>query len=228
LFCNKCGVELSRGSEFCSKCGAAVVSQEASAVATEPARSPDAKKSKLGNILTYIAAGLIILFFGSATLSMLNDEGPSTSESSEARDESANSEPEDSVPDATTGSTLVTDSGIEVTAISVDSNPIVSNRFYIYSDDVKGQLVSVRFKVTNRSNEEISISRGSFLGFIGEAKYESIAVFSKEGEWYVYEPLGPGLETVIDTYFDIPPGQSLTGATFLTSIFLGQKAAFTF
>jgi hypothetical protein len=228
MFCNKCGAELLSGSEFCSKCGAAVVAQHATAVATDSVRGRDKRKSKVGNILTYIAAGLIVLFFGSATLSMLNGDGPSPNDSSQVGDESATVEPETGGSAGAMGETVVTDSGVEVTAVSTNSNPDVPNEFVIDEGDVKGQLVSIRFKVANRSNEEISISNGSVLGFISEAKYESVAVFSTSGDWYVFEPLGPGLETVIDAYFDVPSGQSLTGATFLTSIFLGEEAKFIF
>ena len=202
--------------------------QDATAVATEPTRSREKKKSKVGNVLAYIAAGLIVLFFGSATLSMLNDTGSAPNDSSEVGDESTNENSQAEGSSGAMGETVVTDSGVEVTAVSTNSNPDVPNEFVIDEGDVKGQLVSIRFRVVNGSNEEISISNGSVLGFISEAKYESVAVFSTSGDWYVFEPLGPGLETVIDAYFDVPSGQSLTGATFLTSIFLGEEAKFIF
>lgn len=239
MFCSKCGSSLTSDAEICSKCGTPVKSG-ASADLTNPLVSPsgngpasqEKKKPKVGNIFAYIAAGLIVLFFGSATLSMLGDESSTSGDSSEVDDSSSQSETgnSDSTSETTggLGNTIRTESGVEVTAIEVDSNPNIPNDFVISSGDVKGQLVSVRFKVFNQSNEEINISSGSVLAFIDAAEYESVAVFSESGDWYVYEPLGPGLEVTIDAYFDIPEGKSLTGSTFLTSIFLGEEAAFVF
>jgi hypothetical protein len=221
---------LDKHSEFCSKCGTAVV-KKTTAVPSPISESNDKpvpkaanlkpkKSSRVGTVITYIVTGLVVLVFGSAILSMgsgdeENTSGPEDSSSSESP--------------ATTkmGSLAVTESGIEVRAISVNPSPEVPNQFVIDAGDVKGQLVSVQFSVTNGSNEEISISNSSVSGYIQEAEYGAEAIFSENGDWYVFETLGPGLTVNFDAFFDIPAGGSLTRVIFYTSSFLGEEVEFS-
>jgi hypothetical protein len=231
MFCSKCGIGLDKGSEFCSKCGTAVV-KKTTAVPTSKSKlgvntsqksaNPKQKKSsKVGTVLTYIVTGLVVLVFGSAILSA----GSSDEETSSGP---ADTSVSDSDAPVKLGSSGVTESGVEVRAISTDSAPEIPNQFVIDSGDLKGQLVSVKFTVTNGSNEEISISSSSVSAYIQEAEYSAEAIFSENGDWYVYESLGPGLSANIEAFFDVPAGGELTGAVFTTSIFLGEEIEFSF
>jgi hypothetical protein len=230
MFCSKCGIGLDKQSEFCSKCGTAVVrkttavpsskSESNGKLSSKAAKPKPKKSSTVGTVITYIVTGLVVLVFGSAILSMGNDDeetksGPTDSLSSES---SAITE---------MGSLAVTESGIEVRAISINPSPEVPNQFVIDSGDVQGQLVSVQFSVTNGSNEEISISNSSVSAYIQEAEYGAEAIFSENGDWYVYETLGPGLSVTFDAFFDIPVGGSLTTVIFYTSSFLGEELEFS-
>lgn len=230
MFCSKCGIGLDKQSEFCSKCGTAVVRKttavpssksESNGKPTSKAAKPKPKKSStVGTVITYIVTGLVVLVFGSAILSMGSD------------DEETNSGPTDSLSSESSaitemGSLAVTESGIEVRAISINPAPEVPNQFVIDSGDVQGQLVSVQFSVTNGSNEEISISNSSVSAYIQEAEYGAEAIFSENGDWYVYETLGPGLSVNFDAFFDIPVGGSLTTVIFYTSSFLGEELEFS-
>jgi len=223
-------MELVKSSEFCSKCGTAVV-KKSTAVPTSNSKSnlnsikkadkPKTKmSSRIGTVLTYIVTGLVVLVFGSAILS----GGGSEVETSSGPGESTISESEETVQ---LGSSGVTESGINVRAISTDSSPEIPNDFVIDSGDIKGQLVSVNFSVTNGSNEEIFISDNSITGFIGDAEYGVEAIFSQNGDWYIFEPLGPGLSVDIEVFFDVPSGGELTGAVFSSSSFLGEEIEFS-
>lgn len=228
MFCSKCGVALDSSASFCSSCGTPSGEEKKSDLDSVPLNTGSKKKLRVSDILTYVAAGLIVLFFGSATVGMITGNESSPNESSVDGVNSSTSESTDSSPSASMGDTLATASGVEVTAISIEVNPAVPNEFIVNSGDIKGELIALRLNVANYSNEEISISNNSVFGFIDDAEYEPIAIFSKSGDWYVFESLGPGLETVIIAYFDVPPGRALTAATFLTSAFLGEEAKFTF
>lgn len=230
MFCSKCGMELVKGSEFCSKCGTAVV-KKSTAVPTsqskpnmKPIKKADSPKpkmsSRIGTVLTYIVTGLVVLVFGSAILS----GGESDSETPSGSGESTISESE---PPVQLGSSGMTESGINVRAISTDSSPEIPNDFVIDPGDIKGQLVSVNFSVTNGSNEEIFISDNSITGYIGDAEYGAEAIFSQNGDWYIFEPLGPGLSVDIEVFFDVPAGGELTGAVFSSSSFLGEEIEFS-
>jgi hypothetical protein len=230
MFCSKCGIGLDKNSEFCSKCGTAVV-KKSTAVPTSKSKSilnsskkaekPKPKmSSRIGTVLTYVVTGLVVLVFGSAILSGGGSEGETPS----GPGESTISESEETVQ---LGSSGMTESGINVRAISTDSSPEIPNDFVIDPGDIKGQLVSVNFSVTNGSNEEIFISDDSITGFIGDAEYRAEAIFSQNGDWYIFEPLGPGLSVEIDVFFDVPPGSELTRAVFSSSSFLGEEIDFS-
>lgn len=183
----------------------------------------------MGNIATYVVSGLVVVIFGSAIVGMLggrdetNAGQPSSVSSS---DPSSQESQAGSAPGL--GEGVLFDSGIEIYAVTIDSSPSIPNELVIDPGGTKGQLTSVRFSLVNGSNEELSISNGSVTGRIGAAEYEPVAIFSSDGDWYVYEPVGPGLEATFDVYFDIPKGKSLTGAIFQTSLFLGDEAEFLF
>ena len=178
------------------------------------------KSSKIGNVLTYIVTGLVVLVFGSAILSMGSGGGETTSGTTDSSSSESPAMPE-------MGSLAITESGVEVRALAVNPSPEVPNEFVIDSGDVKGQLVSVQFSVTNDSNEEISISNGSVSVYIAEAEYGAEAIFSENGDWYVFESLGPGLSVNFDAFFDIPVGGSITSVIFYTSSFLGEEIEFS-
>jgi len=230
MFCSKCGIGLDKNSEFCSKCGTAVVrkttavpsskSENKSKPKPKAANPKPTNSSRVGTVLTYIVTGLVVLVFGSAILSMGSSDGETTSGP-------ADSSSSESPAMTQMGSLAVTESGIQVMAISVNPSPDVPNQFVIDPGDVKGRLVSVQFSITNGSNEEISISNSSVSAYIGDAKYGAEAIFSENGNWYVFETLGPGLSVNIDAFFDIPAGGSLTSLTFYTSSFLGEELKFS-
>lgn len=225
MFCSKCGNSLTQEAAFCQKCGNAVTAQEPTQVSSAAPK----KSSKAGTIATYIVGGLVVLIFGSAIVGMLGggDETETGQPSSVSSPDSSSQESQTtSAPGL--GEGLVFDSGIEIYAESIDSSPSIPNEFIIDPDGIKGQLISVRFFLKNGSNEELSISNSSVTGRIGAAEYEPVAIFSSNGDWYVYEPVGSGLETTFDVYFDIPTGKALTGAIFQTSLFLGEEAEFSF
>lgn len=231
MFCSKCGLSLGKDSEFCSKCGTAVATKRVAAPTPKNKDTTDSnsktvkpkptKSSRVGTVLTYIVTGLVALVFVAALFSMGESED-------NADPPQGNSSSPETSSSSTSGTVAVTESGVEVTVQSIDTSPEVPNNFVIDPSDVKGQLVSVRFLVANGSNEEISISNGSVFGYIQEAEYSAEAIFSENGDWYVFETLGPGLSVVFDVFFDVPVGGELTGALFTTSIFLGEELKFTF
>lgn len=247
MFCSKCGSQLQSDVAFCSKCGNPVASTSTPQhVAAPPTPQKAKKSSKVSTVLTYVAGGFVVLVFGSAIIGMMGNGGEvesnqssstSTSDpnaSNETNTEANNEDLSNENSNESSGDVpgygqgARTESGVEVYAISSDTSPSIPNQFVIDKDDVKGQLVSMRFTILNDSNEEISISTGSFYGYIGSAEYEPVAVFSSDGEWYLYEPLGAGLETTVDVYFDIPAGKSISGAKYQTSMFLGEEIEFRF
>ena len=170
------------------------------------------------------------MIFGSAIVGML---GAGEESGSEQPSSVSSSEPDSS--QTTSGSDLpglgeglIFESGVEIYAESIDESPSIPNQFVIDPDSIKGELVSVRFYLKNGSNEEINVSSSSVKGLIDSAEYEPVGIFSDAGDWYVFEPVGPGLETTFDVFFDIPVGRNLTGAIYETSLFLGDQAEFTF
>lgn len=237
MFCSKCGAQLQGGVAFCSQCGNSLSVESPQPSVSAPADIVRPKKSsKISTILTYVAAGFVVLIFGSAIIGMMSDGGEDSSDQS-----SSSSAPNSSIESITgsgneagsanlpgLGEGARTKSGVEAYAVSFDIAPYIPNVFVVDEKDVKGQLVSIRFDVVNGSNEEISISTGSFYSYIGSAEYEPIAVFSDDGEWYLYEPLGAGLGVTVDVYFDIPAGKSISGAKYQTSLFLGEEIEFAF
>jgi hypothetical protein len=238
-YCSKCGNGISEDSTFCSKCGNPVGEVSSDSPKNDSTSKTTAKKSsKVGTILTYVGAGLAVLIFGSAILGSLNNsedsnssEPVSTSSQSESNPASEPQADSDSTQGADLpgfGDGLVLDSGVEIFAISESLTPSTPNEFVIDPDGVKGQLISVRFYLANGSNEELSVSNGLFTGLIGTAEYEPLAVFSDSGDWYVYEPVGAGLETTFDVFFDVPSGAKLTGAVFRSSMFFGDEVEFAF
>jgi hypothetical protein len=237
MFCPKCGKQHDEGAVFCPQCGHALRAEATQSIPTPPTEPIQPKKSsKLGAILTYAVGGFVVLIFGLAIVGMLGDDQGEPQEqstssvaptsNSDSATDAGDSESSEDLPGFGEGAR--TESGVEVYAISLNSSPSVPNEFVIDENDVKGQLVSIRFEVVNDSNEELSVSTGSFFGYIDAAEYEPLAVFSDGGEWYLYEPLGAGLGVTVDVFFDIPSGRSISGAKFQTSLFLGEEIEFKF
>ena len=225
MFCLKCGDSLSPDAAFCSKCGTPVTAQVPAEIAPAKAK----KGSKAGEIATYAVGGVVALIFGSAIFGMLGggDRAETGQSSSVSSPNSSSAETQDiSAPGIGEGWRF--ESGVEIYAESLNESPSIPNEFIIDPDGIKGQLVSIRFYLKNGSNEEVNISNSSLSGRIGPAMYEPIAILSTSGDWYVYEPVGAGLETTFDVYFDIPAGKTLTGAMFQTSLFSGEQVEFSF
>jgi hypothetical protein len=225
VFCTNCGSDVA-GVSYCPACGTPVVKSEPSQ--TEVTK--DAKSgSKVGTVLTYVAAAFAVFIFGGAIIGVLGDDSSSetANPSSETASSSQTSEPQaNDLPGL--GQGIAFPSGVEVSAVSVNTTPASPNRFVVDTDEAKGEIVSVRLYVFNGSDESITISSSSVTGKIANAEYEALAVFSEAGDWYVLETLGPGLGVTIDAFFDIPASKALSGVTFTTAIVFGEEVEFRF
>jgi TM2 domain-containing membrane protein YozV len=197
-------------------------------------------------VLAWVVSGVVILF--AIGLSAIQDSGSSTSSSSSPPSSSTTTSdsgssssgsndqaeapqaPEPADPPATDSAGLgigvkgVTPSGIEVTVNGLRYGASTPNQFVV--DNVKGELAAVDLTLFNGSNEKISLSSSSVTAYIGDLKYEASALFSDEGDWFLYEDVNPRLGTEMSAYFDIPPGEKITKLEFSSAVFFGESLEF--
>lgn len=195
-------------------------------------RKGQGKGTSLAALIVSFVFWLISVFVGIGVIATgvaeEIDDPPAVSQPDDApaTEEEEEDAPAEEAAGAGIGDTVTTDDGVEVTLAGIRPGVEAPNNFIV--DDVRGVLVAVDMSMTNGSDEVVSISSSSVQGFVGNAEYESVAVFDTDSEsWYVYEDINPGLTANFTAYFDVPEDRVLDRVTFLTAIILGDEATFT-
>ncbi len=162
----------------------------------------------------------------SENAAVIEEQGPAATLNPSKGTEEEEQEVVDTIEGSGIGQKAVTKDGIEVTVVAVNYG-VKSPNSYV-TQETKGELASIEMIVFNGSSEPLSLGSSSVEGLIDGLRYESSAVFSDKGDWYVLENVNPRLGVTIVAYLDVPPGDKLTGAVFSTSIFFGESLQFTF
>jgi len=113
---------------------------------------------------------------------------------------------------ATVGDALETNRGVVVQLQAVDENPVLPDSFLL--GDPLGRFVAVQFRITNDSDEPLTIYRRTVSAVIESRAYDADSLFSVDESAELLRKINPGLSGGFVAYFDIPPGERLTGVEF--------------